>query len=165
MVWPLAMLALLPLILLQRSCGAWPVHKLRTWAALLGSSAAAWFFAYLIADSYAPMWLYGIAFALFDLVAFRIITRRPAGVAQHYIGVICMLMFASSIGFSAACFWFRGDVDTLQYERILHLSGWGQFAILLAWSIVDVGGHFVHRLRRLGHLPNGQTPYGAGRSS
>jgi hypothetical protein len=148
--WHIAMIALFPLILSQRLGGDWPVHKLRTWAALLGSSVAAWICTWRLGLLDAPVWLYILGFIVIDIKAAQIVLRRPAGTAQYAIGMCYVLMLSYHAGVMWAALW--GDADMTKYESFINFAGWGQFAILLVWSGRDVGGCVLRWLGRLGHL-------------
>lgn len=129
-LWKLAMLWLLPLLFVQvASGGGWPFHKLRTWAAVLGSSVAA----YLVTptEGYAPL----LAYALIDFSAACIVLVKPAGVAQRAVGLayVAMILFHCGAGAGGN---YSGDGF---YRTFLISAGWFQWAVLLVWSGWDVG--------------------------
>ena len=130
-------------MLVQRSADGWPVHKLRTWAAMAGSSAAAW------AVGYQDLFSMLMAYIIIDFVAGRIVLIMPAGVAQKAIGFGYSVMILYHIGLALAL--LKGPVSTSSYDAFMTFAGWSQFAILLVWSGWDVGRAIVcctgvHRL-------------------
>lgn len=139
MIWFAAMGAVLLFMLLQRADGAWPLHKLRTWAALFCSSLAGW-----VAVS-----VYGgvpvLSFIIIDILAGVAVLARPAGLAQRAIGLCYGVMILSHIGYKIALSWFEGVVSSTSYEAFMTFAGWAQLVILTAWSGWDVGRAVLHR--------------------
>ena len=139
MIWFAVMGALLLFMLLQRADGAWPLHKLRTWAALFCSSLAGW-----VAVS-----VYGgvpvLSFIIIDILAGVAVLARPAGLAQRAIGLCYGVMILSHIGYKIALLWFEGVVSSTSYEAFMTFAGWAQLVILTAWSGWDVGRAVLHR--------------------
>ena len=139
-MWFAAMLAVLLFMLLQRAEGSWPLHKLRTWAALFCSSLAGWF-----AVSFSggvPV----LSFIIIDILAGVIVLARPAGLAQRAIGLCYGVMILSHIGYKIALLWFNGVVSSTSYEAFMTFAGWAQLVILTAWSGWDVGRAILHRV-------------------
>lgn len=140
MTWFAAMLAVLLFMLMQRADGAWPLHKLRTWAAMFCSSLAGWF----------AVSFYGgvpvLSFIIIDTLAGVIVLARPAGIAQRAIGLCYGVMILSHIGYKIALLWFNGVVSSTSYEAFMTFAGWAQLVILTAWSSWDVGRAVLHRL-------------------
>jgi len=141
MTWLAAMMALLVFMLMQRAGDGWPVHKLRTWAAMMWSSFLAWG-AVMVPD--ATLMHVVLMFIAIDIVAGYIVMIRPAGHAQKAIGLCYMVMIFYHIGIAAASLY--GPVFTDSYTAFLTATGWAQFAILTLWSGWDVGRACVHRL-------------------
>lgn len=141
MTWTVAMLALLVFMLMQRAADGWPVHKLRTWAAMMWSSGLAWG-AILVPD--ATLMHVVLMFIAIDIVAGYIVMIRPAGHAQKAIGLCYMVMIFYHIGVAAASLY--GPVATESYTAFLSATGWAQLAILTLWSGWDVGRACLHRL-------------------
>lgn len=134
------MLGLLLAFLVQALLDRWPVHKLRTWAALFLSSLAALFASHQIAD-----WDSLVAsYMLIDGLAAWVVLIRPAGAAQKAIGLCYFVMILSHIGLVSAS--LGGRVDTASYDSLQGALGWAQFAILCLWSAWDVGKAIAHRL-------------------
>ncbi|UXO93939.1 hypothetical protein Pan3_17 [Pseudanabaena phage Pan3] len=127
--WKLAMLGLLAFLLAQRVKGRWPVHKLRTWAAL--------FFCSVLGGVLTPE--HGttpyLTYMALCFVGGWVVLIAPAGAAQKAIGFIfaCMLVFHAGAGFSG-----KPNGGEL-YRYILSLAGWWQFLILLGWGFWDAG--------------------------
>lgn len=146
-LWAQAMVAMLPLFALHRwRMGRWPVHRLRTWAALFGSSLSAWMVT--PATGSTPF----LAYAAICLVAAGIVLVRPAGTAQRAIALIFALMAAFHGGAYLAGELIGGPI----YITMLQYAGWSQLVILLFWGCKNVGfGALVatvcHRMGRIAH--------------
>lgn len=148
MIWFGAMLALLPFMLLQIMDGVWPLHKLRTWAALFCSSVAG----YMVVTPHGGVPV--LSFIIIDILAGVIVLARPAGLAQRAIGLCYGVMILSHIGYKIALLWFDGVVSSTSYEAFMIFAGWAQFVILTAWSGWDVGRAILHRSGFVWHLVN-----------
>ncbi len=140
MTWFAIMGAVLLFMLLQRTDGAWPLHKLRTWAALFCSSLAGWI---AVANSEAvPV----LSFIIIDILAGVVVLARPAGLAQRAIGLCYGVMILSHIGYKIALLYFQGVVSSTSYEAFMTFAGWAQLVILTVWSGWDVGRALLHRV-------------------
>lgn len=139
MNWFAAMSALLVFMLVQKAADGWPLHKLRTWAALMCASLLGW--ASVAAFGGIPV----AAFIVIDILAGVAVLARPAGIAQKAIGLCFAVMILHHLGLKIAMLFF-GVVDTASYHASINFAGWVQFGILLAWSGWDVGRAILHRL-------------------
>lgn len=112
LIWPLAMLAILPFM-------RWG-PSLRVWSVMIASSLVTW-------------WFHGpVAYMVIDLLAALLITTWPRGDEQRAIGSI----------YSGMVFFHIGYLFTPQDGGSLHASvmialGWVQWAILLSWGVLD----------------------------
>ena len=143
-LWAQVMLAMLPLYGLHRlRNGRWPLHRLRTWAALFGASVLAWIVTPAVGET--PFVLY----ALICLSAGAIARISPAGTAQRAIALMFALMAAFHVGAYLAGSQTGGPI----YYAMLQYAGWSQLVILLFWGCKNVGfGALAGRwLPRLGH--------------
>lgn len=139
--WKLAMLPVLILFLWLWLHDDGPARgaKLRSWAALYGTSVLGWWMT--PATGQTPYLLYiilCIAGAVWTLKEWK-------GVAQHAIGVLFWLMAAFHCGALMADASDPGPI----YRWVLIGMGWAQLAILLAWGAIDAG--LGKGLRILGH--------------
>ena len=154
--WQQAMLAMLPLFVwLRWTRGRWPMHRLRTWAALFGASLSAWLVTPEHGDT--PFLLY----ALICLAGAAIVRIKPAGPAQRAISIIFAIMAAINGGLIFAGVPHGGEA----YQNTLHIAGWSQFVILFFWGCKNVGlgalaSGLVHRMGGGAGDPHGA---GAGR--
>lgn len=128
MAWPLAMMALGPLMLVGSRA------KIRVWLAMFGSSLVG---GLLHADAV-------MIFALIDVTAAWIILQSPKGLAQRSIGLLSVGALCFHVGFIAATL-FRPDADLLAYAHMQRVLGWAQFAVLAAWGGADAVKAAVHR--------------------
>lgn len=154
--WQQAMLAMLPLFVwLRWTRGRWPLHRLRTWAALFGASLSAWLVTPEHGDT--PFLLY----ALICLAGAAIVRIKPAGPAQRAISIIFAIMAAINGGLIFAGVPHGGEA----YQNTLHIAGWSQLVILFFWGCKNVGfrqaiGRVFHRV---GRDADYQAGIGAGR--
>ena len=152
-MWKTAMIACLLLIIMQRAGGFWAVHKLRTWAAMMLSSL--WGMAAVsLTGDYTPviLWIIG------DCVAGLIVIMRPAGLAQKAIGFSYLMLVLYHIGFLLS-----GGKIIETYIEFQIATGWAQIAVLLLWSVADVGRHIGHRIGVVSNAPVIETTDGAAR--
>jgi hypothetical protein len=150
-LWKLAMIALLPLICMQR--GRLPVHKLRVWGALFGASVAAWIVTPAV--GHVPLLWY----IVIDTAAAWIVLARPAGLAQKLIG----LLFAAMVLFHVGVL-MRGAANVNDTYFAFQLSaGWAQLLVLAGWSGNDVGRSVWRRLGGGVPVPAAQPDHGASR--
>jgi hypothetical protein len=127
--WKMFMLGLFVFLLLHRVGGRWPVHKLRTWAALFGTSVAG---AVLTPEHGTTPYL---AYMALCFVGGWIVLIHPAGIAQRAIG----LLFAAMLLFHAGAAFAGHPNGGPAYWQMMIGAGWLQFAILLVWSFWDAG--------------------------
>lgn len=133
--WKLGMYALLAVLLLQRIGGRWPIHKIRTWGAMLASSVTAYFVAPDV--GYMPL----LPYIMIDFLAAIAVLTRPAGLAQKAIGLIYGVMILYSVRFAISNI-AAGEqtlIETANYATFMAACGWCQFVILLVWSANDAG--------------------------
>lgn len=151
--WQQAMLAMLPLFVwLRWTRGRWPLHRLRTWAALFGASLSAWLVTPEHGDT--PFLLY----ALICLVAAWVVSIKSAGIPQRAIAIIFGGMAAVHGGL-----YFTGQPNGGDaYVEVMQIAGWAQFAILFFWGFKNVGlGTLVRRrVHRMGYHEGGPASVG-----
>lgn len=154
-IWHEAMLAMLLLFLVhRRNMGRWPLHRIRTWAALFGASLAAW----LVTPPFGvtPFFTY----AVICLIAAWVVSVKPAGIPQRAIAIIFGGMAAVHVGL-----FFTGQPNGgAAYIEVMQIAGWAQLAILLFWGFKNVGfGPLARRFSdRLGHHADYPASVGAG---
>lgn len=121
-VWHIAMLLLLPLM------NSWT--KGRTWLALMGAGVVPW----LLPPMDIP------AYIVIDAVAGAIVLRRPAGFAQRAVGACFALLVMFHVGFLVS----HTPGNEHAYYQSNTVTGWGQFTLLTAWGVADVGKAVLH---------------------
>lgn len=144
MNWFAAMLCLLPLLASGSPVTLFKVRlpwgaKGRTWAAVFGSSVAAWV---IRADNPA------LAYAVIDALTGYIVLRQPLGEMQRAIGLLSIGMFAVDIGFASACWLQPGPHDLGGYVSFNSLIGWLQWACLVSWGVSDAVARYLGPARR-----------------
>lgn len=148
--WKLSMLTVLALLCWQGSRGHWPWHKLRTWAALFVTSVGAMLLT--PQTGHTPFMTY----IVLCIAGGVVLLWPPATDWQKAIGLIFVAMVFFHFGAWATGKAHGGEA----YHKMLSIAGWGQFFILLGWSLDDGLGkafrRFVDLVRR--PLARGAAP-------
>lgn len=121
--WKLAMLLTGPLMVTR--------PKLRTWAAMMLASIAAWLVPYGDAAAYLAI----------DLLAGGLVLVRPAGVPQRIVGALFAGMAMFDIGFLLS----GETVGTAAYMAANIWAGWLQWAVLFIWGGHDAARYIADR--------------------
>lgn len=130
-MWKLALVLLLPLVWHDKA-------KLRTWAAMIGGSLVAAFFAP------SSMHLY----ILIDAISGYIVLRHPIGPAQRAIGLLFAMMAMFHIGYLVSDIYERTTYGSaLMHWRAQYVIGWIQLIILGIWGAGDAIVDLVDRWR------------------
>lgn len=115
--WKLAMIVLAPMMRGRQ--------MLRTWAAVMGASVAAYF----VQDI--------VAYMAIDAIAAAVVMARPAGYAQKAIGAIFVSMLMFDLGFFLSP---HNGWDLFLLASTV--AGWVQWLILGAWAGHDAWGRY-----------------------
>lgn len=137
MNWHFAMIAVLVLMLCQRTATHWPVNKVKVWAVMFGSGLLGILSANLSHDP-TP----SVQWFVIDVVAAYLILRvfHPINIAQKLIGTL----YISMVFWHIAFVW--GDQGQAPlYTWFQNVIGWLQLGVLVAWSSGDVGKAIVRR--------------------
>lgn len=101
-------------------------QMLRTWAAVMGASAATYF----VHDP--------VGYMAIDAIAAAIVMARPAGLPQRAIGALFTLMVLFDLGF-----YLSPHADWGLFVSALSIVGWVQWLILAGWAGHDAWGHYL----------------------
>jgi len=135
--WAFAMLAVLSLMLCQRTATHWPVNKLKVWVTMIASWLLGVASVHLMDDpTPSAAWMF------IDVAAAYLIlkTFHPISTAQKLIGTL----YISMVFWHIAFVWGNHSQAPL-YTWFQIVVGWLQWGVLMAWSGSDVGEAIVRR--------------------